>query len=424
MFKELSFGKITSRDDNYIIDGDSIEERKEKLNKTISTIQLAYADARYRKEKNKEKKFSLVLDEINCYLIHRLRKIESVEREVEGIIEEGEREKYTPYCQAVDKIYTSQCLKNEDKDLDDTVKRLAPIQDYIYSLEKESFKKYPEVWQANDEADKNSEEALDKLGLFNCRVMTNSYGNPSIEKLKKEKFSEEDKVMDIIIPDVFATGQKFSKESIKESLRLTANLIIDKYPEVAAVVGHSWLFSLPVAQKIAPFHIVEGESFPNWSQLVDKDGNIHKERFKEFVASGELPYKSIFAYLSTEEFVRNFSDRHGEIELKKLNPVWLEKDMANKDELKKEEGLFKELWSNKEIKDKVEINLFFDKMPLIKERLVKAGIYKDLIDILEKNIGVSVREINLKNKEIMESLREKLKQSLESGKYISYKIIL
>ncbi|MCX6792838.1 MAG: hypothetical protein NTY12_02335 [Candidatus Falkowbacteria bacterium] len=427
MFKEKAFNKPSDSNGNtdYIVDGENVAERREKLKRIISSIQLAYADSIYRQQTDEEKKsFSDILEDVNAYVvIEKLRSVDRIETNANGLVEE--RKELNPlFTRKIDNLYESQCLAKTIHNIDEQIDALQPIKDYVEDLEKQSRAKYQKEWAEDDLRKQKNENEVEKAGLFTLRNIDEHSTNKNVKKLKEEHFSDKDEFIEIVIPDVFASGEKFSKESILNSLRETANSIIDKHPNVAAVIGNSWLLSSPSAKKIIPFKILETDNFTNWSQLVDKDGNIHKERFNDFISSGKLPYNSLFGYMPSEEFVRRFSDRKGKINLKEINPVWVEENKDREFEQKEEESKIKKMFNKDTIILAENVDSMFDDFPVFKTSLEAAGIYNQFLSILKSGSGLTMNQINKKFSNEMTVLGAELKNHLTSEKYINKEIIL
>lgn len=144
--------------------------------------------------------------------------------------------------------------------------------------------------------------------------------------LEKFGFSKTDHFVEVHVEDFYNTGEKnLGPELIKSDLGVVAEYIIDKEPEAVAVIGKSWLLSTPLANRLG-FEKIEDDAtkqndFSTWLQFIDKNGQINQKRFNEFLKTGELPYKSVKAYIPTEEFLKKYlpENRRGKVILKEIN---------------------------------------------------------------------------------------------------------
>lgn len=416
LFKENNFG--------YTIEADSIEEKKKKLDETLSDIQLVYAENLLHESNSENKTFSEILNNINSRSLTPLR--ETVEAETgEGATREMLEANMKKYLSEIDKIYKLQCSGKLEDDFESILRRLEPIKEYIKNVRDESRKAHPEAWAKLQTKEEERANKTEHAGILTIAAgPLEKYDENTRTLLESKGSNKHEMIIDVQLPEMFATNQKFSRETLNDSFEKLADIIIDKYPETSAIAGHSWLFSSPGYKKIAPFEVLGKDTFLNWNQLIDKDGNIHKERFNNFIKTGELPYESLFAYMKTEDFLKKFSKRHGMIKLKELNPRWLNETAPREEAAKAEGAIFEKTWADKKIKTEEDIDQLFESMPASKQRLQHAGLYEDFLHLLKTNIGLSIRELGEKKVEILKDFREKLAQSVEQDKYIDKEVHL
>lgn len=143
--------------------------------------------------------------------------------------------------------------------------------------------------------------------------------------IDKVGFSKLNSFIEIHMEKFYLSGEKnLSIDLIKKDLGVIAERIIDKEPEVAAIIGGSWLLDTPIAKYLGFQRIDNKKSpvndFSTWMQFIDKNGQIDQKRFNQLLESGEPPYKSVRAYIKTEDFLRKYlpEDRRGKVTLKEI----------------------------------------------------------------------------------------------------------
>ena len=96
----------------------------------------------------------------------------------------------------------------------------------------------------------------------------------------------------------------------KDSLHGLAVRINSAYRDSKMIIGESWLMDTPIAKRIGftvlpkDLGIVYDQSF--FGQFIDQDGNISKDRAREFLTTGEAPYKRKLGYIKTEDFLAKY----------------------------------------------------------------------------------------------------------------------
>jgi len=105
-----------------------------------------------------------------------------------------------------------------------------------------------------------------------------------------------------------------------ESLSKLAEYIIDKEPQVKAVIGRSWLVDSPIGKRIG-FNIYKkhkriGNHSGFWGQFINEKGEINKERMQRFLNTGIPDFYVSEGFIKTEDFLKKFLNRKGLIKLK------------------------------------------------------------------------------------------------------------
>jgi hypothetical protein len=167
------------------------------------------------------------------------------------------------------------------------------------------------------------------------------------QELIEKHFSKMDSFLEVHFESLFTKEDELvSPDKIRKDFSNIAKEIVLKKPETAAVIGQSWLLDTPIATRLGfnkedSVSVLEND-LSTWLQFIDKDGQINKGRFKKLIDTGELPFKSVQAYIKTEDFLKQYlpSDLRGEIILKEINEAEAEKQIN----LTKEELKLKDYW--------------------------------------------------------------------------------
>lgn len=144
------------------------------------------------------------------------------------------------------------------------------------------------------------------------------------------------------------------------------------------------------------FKVVENEDdytindMSAWLQFVDKNGNIDKKRFNKFIKEGNIPHKSVIAYMSTEDFLKKYlpEDRKGKIKLKKTN-----KERADFwDKIKNDSKKVKQSWEDL-IKKDSDFNEFINSAEALMKVLdfLSEKSKKDYLLFLEKMFSKKIK---------------------------------
>lgn len=339
--------------DNHIEVEDS-RERKEILLEKIEQISLVYADKKFKEKENDNKnyKFSEAIKEftpVENIISQRIS-------EIEGINLSEYKKKADPFLKdfynEVDSVY-----KVTDSNLNDILE--------LIDLKKNSIKNYLGI----ENLKKNNEESKKvktKVLRFNKITNIETFANEKYKNLEDFGFSKYDHFVEIHFKDFYDTNEKFlGLDLIKNDLGVMAEYIIDKEPEAAAVVGKSWLLNARIATNLG-FETIDDETIKQndlstWLQFIDKNGQISQKRINKFFLTGELPFKSVEAFISTETFLKKYlpNDRRGKIILKEIDKsksdFWFDVQnkllsiMSNWDDLLKNKGDFEDFIKNNKV---------------------------------------------------------------------------
>lgn len=290
------------------------KERKEILYEKIEQISLVYADKKYNevKEKDNNYKFSDIVKDFTPLENIILRPVFQ--------LEEFNFKKYQEK--------TDLFLKDFYLELDAIYETYSFDLDKISSLvnsKKGAIKKYLNI-ENFKEFERNAKEGDAKVLNFNKINNIKVDAGKEYQDLEKLGFSEFDHFIEIHVEDFYNTDQNsLGPELIKSDFGLVAEHIIDKEPEIVAVIGKSWLLDTPLASRLGFQRIEDNETkqnnFSTWLQFIDKNGEIDSKRFNQFLKTEELPYKSVKAIMLVEDFLKKYlpENRRGKVVLKEVN---------------------------------------------------------------------------------------------------------
>lgn len=312
----MNFEKI--KDIAKPIESNNKEKREEALHEKIKNISLIYAHKKFLEvdqelRDNGSYKLSDALDEFS--LIRRIIFVPLYETDNFGMdsYQENMNSFYEDVKEEIDKIYAEHGFD------------LEKISNLITSKRKKIIKDYHLIKSKFFELGKG-EEGLKIL-------QTNKVNDVEFDvegqyrDIDKVGFSKLNSFIEIHMEKFYLSGEKnLSIDLIKKDLGVIAERIIDKEPEVAAIIGGSWLLDTPIA-KFLGFQRIDNKKSPvndfsTWMQFIDKNGQIDQKRFNQLLESGEPPYKSVRAYIKTEDFLRKYlpEDRRGKVVLKEIVP--------------------------------------------------------------------------------------------------------
>lgn len=310
----MNFEKI--KDIAKPIESNNKEKREEALHEKIKNISLIYAHKKFLEvdqelRDNGSYKLSDALDEFS--LIRRIIFVPLYETDNFDMdsYQENTNSFYEDVKEEIDKIYAEHGFD------------LEKISNLITSKRKKIIKDYHLIKSKFFELGKG-EEGLKIL-------QTNKVNDVELDvegkyrDIDKVGFSKLNSFIEIHMEKFYLSGEKnLSIDLIKKDLGVIAERIIDKEPEVAAIIGGSWLLDTPIAKYLGFQRIDNKKSpvndFSTWMQFIDKNGQIDQKRFNQLLESGEPPYKSVRAYIKTEDFLRKYlpEDRRGKVTLKEI----------------------------------------------------------------------------------------------------------
>lgn len=221
--------------------------------------------------------------------------------------------------------------------------------------------------------------------------------------------------------------QGLSFKTIRADLEKLAEVIVKNYPQTKAVVGTSWLMSSQAAPKLG-FTVIDIEptdekvKMDTWSQFIDKDGQINRQRLEKFISTGAPPVKSRTGVMTVEDFLRRHLPPHWrgkEIALKEVDPRFPE----SLRELQTTAKRIKEKWGKISAE---EIKKLIHGSPLISRAIgsPEGRAWHDFIlEALDKNYK-SWEEMRRDNAAALEELGKKFEAVLLVDKYRDKKIVI
>ncbi len=222
------------------------------------------------------------------------------------------------------------------------------------------------------------------------------------DRIEKFGIDYDDEILSIHISEAFLhEDTKLAPSSIKTIMSKLAETIVEKYPQIKAVVGESWLIDTPVAKRLG-FTVVENADVPQnnnsvWYQFIRQDGQIDEKRVNDLLENGEPPFKAKLGFIPVVKFLELYlpDDKRGkEIILKERDPADTETALL----LQEEGQALRDSWSSlssSEVLEKIgkskELNLLLDELGY-RERFF-ALIVKSKVDGLEWEQLKDVKEL-------------------------------
>ncbi|MFA6131541.1 MAG: hypothetical protein WC702_00530 [Patescibacteria group bacterium] len=244
-------------------------------------------------------------------------------------------------------------------------------------------------------------------------------GPPELEPFG---IDSDDEVLELHLEEIYKREQKVGvKKAVLQDLQNLAVAIVDRMPQVKAVTGFSWLMEHPLVKQIG-FQTIEGPSHGSrggstWLQFVDRNGNIHEQRLKQFLETGELPFKARFGFIPVVDFLQRYlpAERRGQIILRENRPGWREAKKLFYDAF---QGI-KDRWSDLSVE---ELKSLLEHEQSALAVLEEIGIKDQLVDLLveARQAGKSLSEV----RETLETLKlnQKLSDFLTHGKEYTVQI--
>jgi len=297
------------------IESEDLKEKKDILFERIEKISLVYAEKKFQEvaKGQKDYKFSQAIKEFSPTENIILRPVFHLEEFNMADYQERIDLFLKDFYDEADSLYTEEGF-NLDKISGLVVSKKDLIIEY---LGLGNFKHFENNTKENGTKVLNFNKV--KNVEFDCEKKYSDFENLG--------FSKFDQFIEVHVEDFYNTGEKsLGSELIRNDLAAVAEYIIDKEPQTAAVVGKSWLLDTPLASRLG-FKVVEDKDgskqndFSTWLQFIDKNGQIDQKRFDELLENGEPPFKSVRAYMLTEDFLKRHlpENRKGKVMLKEVN---------------------------------------------------------------------------------------------------------
>ena len=346
------------------VEGNDKKERGNELIRKIEYISLVYALKKFKEEKDRNSEYKLS-EAVRNFTPTKNLIIKSLNI-LQGFDFLKNRDSINNYFEDI--------FKKIDDIYDPSRENIEEVLDFII-LKKQEIKKYLGVENLKQISSNNERET--NIFRFNEINNIDHDENSRYEVLKNEGFHSHNRLIELHVDNFYSSDiENLGLDIIKTDLALIATNIVESNSDVVAVVGKSWLLDTPIARRMG-FKSVDHEAnnkvneMSVWKQFIDKNGNIDKKRFNKLIQEGNIPYRSVIAYMSTEDFLRKFlpQNKRGRIILKKI---------------KKEKAIFFEKLKNelKEIKLKWEAHIKLDSD--FNEFINNAKPLMDILDHLDE----------------------------------------
>ncbi|MFZ2205738.1 MAG: hypothetical protein WAV23_04055 [Minisyncoccia bacterium] len=400
--------------ENFIkpIESKSVEEHESILDDKISEIRLQYIDLlssgkipplEQKVNTETEEKKESPVDSFEFLL----SKYTSILRDLMGYYvahKKNEGAEWVPYMyDSVEAQFKNKIIEFHEKDKDHWIEKTMQL--LGEECEKAESSKKEEIVQSSDLEDNSKYHGMAGLITFDVDGHYKYWFNGSQMPSPVE---DSDTCMSIHLDPLFKKTLNSTDTNIfsSNSLQKLAVKIVDDFPETKAILAHSWLMDTPIAERIG-FKIYKRENYSEqgsfWSQFINSNGQIDKERVKKFLETGKAPYSVALGAMTTEDFLRKYlpPERRGKIILKEVNPDFDEK-------IKKEAEIIESIF--------IDLNKITEEE--IEKRISKCEIYSKFLKT-EQGSGLIELIKELKEKgESAENIREKglLKKYQESSR--------
>jgi hypothetical protein len=159
-------------------------------------------------------------------------------------------------------------------------------------------KKY---WRRPDAAQKPPET----IGIWSWNIV------PPRNDLEAYGISSQDLLLELHV-QTLQRGKNVGLDAhaIRDQLSQVADVLVERYPEVKAVIGISWLMDRLLAKQLG-FTIASEIEVPQntlsaWSQLITKDGTLDKRRVNQTLLTGKLPFKARLGLIPMKDFLQRY----------------------------------------------------------------------------------------------------------------------
>lgn len=262
-----------------------MEAREAVLEDKLQSAQLRFADAVCRKQEGQN--FGDILEQTTSI-------IGSLESSFLDAYPEGGEELAPAYIEGVKQALNKIRLDNGE-DWEPAVSKFLQIEQKKLTTATSSI---PEL---------EAEPELPSIGPISYEIVVFRV----LEKWKyKYGLGAEDHLMEIHLEDLY----KFPEISVTPAtLRKYFEGIgtyLETHPNIAAVIGESWLVDHPIGRKLGFQKITELDPEKNdwdtWSQLITQEGNVNEERLNQAIQKGKLPFQSTWGFIKREDFLRQY----------------------------------------------------------------------------------------------------------------------
>lgn len=254
-----------------------IEDKDRLLQEEMNSAQLRFADRVWQKSGG-EMTFSQALEETSSVLNSleiNLRKAGRGKRMVKAIVKDMERD--------IDRI------------------RVDHPEDWRQFVQDRINESYAGIF--NDVIPSSPKLPDFKAGPF-------SGDKIKAQGLENQGISPKDELLDINLDSLFVNPEiSVSSATLRKYFGEMARYL-QSQPNIKAVVGESWLLAHPIGRAIGfitvPEKHIHSKGLGEWSQFVTKEGVFNKMLFEKALEDGTLPFRNVFGYIPTEDFLRRY----------------------------------------------------------------------------------------------------------------------
>ncbi len=321
------------------IQGHNIEEHSELLDEKITAIKLEYVDRIFLKKIapfGEQGESHVDVNDFTGLLNKYTPVLSRAINYRRNTLPEGVDWKTEMYA-SLEKEFSDKILSFYKNDHENWIQKTEEF------LQIEKAKAIVTIVGTNSTLTTEQEEPKQTAGLIHYDI---EYNHNNFFESTEDKINKDTRCMFIHLESLYKKILADASTSIfpTESFNKLAEQIVDTYSSVEVIAGHSWVMNTAIAKR-AGFKVidnnVEDVTGAFWGQFIDFKGQINIERVKKFLETGIPPYKVVWGYMKTEDFLKKYlpKGRRGKIILKEPNP-----EIAKK--VEKDSQLLKQIQDN------------------------------------------------------------------------------
>lgn len=254
-------------------------------------------------------------------------------------------------------------------------------------------------------------------GIFN-------YEMRDVPELERFGIGGADPVLEIHVKGSMDPAAGVGATNIKTSLQRIAEMIVYEHPEARAVVGRSWLMDHPLVKRLG-FTVPDDINMPQngynfWLQFINKTGHVDAERARRLIETGEAPFRTRLGFMPVEAFLRKYLPadlRAKPVVLRRIRPEMQAEEARFREETKR----LQDAWPDMTVEN---LEGFFRSCPVLIRRLDELGLTQEALEQFrrEKQAGHTLTQLG-ENGEL-KRMGKALRDLEESRRYEPFEVDL